>query len=70
MEKALLPQVWYLVLNGGDKSVRGPEGVGRSVMVEQVGEVGEDLVMEGFMSERKDSLGMNWSLFRTLDDVP
>ena len=34
--------------------IRGTEGAGRSVMVEQICEVGGGLVMEGFVSEEKE----------------
>ena len=41
--------------------VRGVEAVERSVAVEQVGELGEALVMEGFVSEEKDfELDLLW----------
>lgn len=35
-------------------SIRGVEAAGRSVVVEQVGEVGGGLVMKSFVSEEKD----------------
>jgi len=56
MEKALSPQVRCLVLSGRvqEVGIGGAGAGGRSVVVEQVGEVGGGLAMEGFMREEKD----------------
>ncbi len=63
MEKALCPQVLFLVrMEGGQGvSVSRAEGAGGSVSVEELGQVGWGQVMEGFEGHEKefkmDSLG-------------
>jgi len=53
MEKALSPQVRYLILSGRDRRLAS-EGVEAAECGVGAGEVGEGLAVEGFMSEEKD----------------
>jgi len=46
----VLGPVW----GGWEIGIRGAEPTGWSVVMEQVGEVGGGLVMEGFVTEEKD----------------